>query len=186
MTKKRVFAGIAVLSFVWATVLMFREQNTPFAALFAILFAVLAVSLFLPNVKLLQVIPLVLLLVLSWLCIIPWSYKIAANLNMLPATGLQQSWWNEKWVNAFATYRPLSFMQLLGFGTVSWLHLDCISAILGVIALALITVCALLKDTMSSMKSVLQTVMLVLLIASGFSAMLCVAYFFTFCSIMEE
>ena len=189
MTKKRVFAGIATLAFVWATVSMFRAQNVPFAALFAILYALFAVSLFLPNVKLLQVVPLVLLVVLGLICIVPWSYKIATNLNLLPASGWQQSWWNEKWVNGYYYNFRIgkhSFISLLGFGTVSWLHLDCISAILGVVALILVLVSVLLKDTMASMKSTLTIVMMALLIASGFSAMLCVAYFFAFCSIMEE
>ena len=195
MTKKRVFAGIALLAFVWATVSMFRADNALFAALFAILYATFAVSLFLPNVKLLQVIPLVLLVVLGLLCIVPWSYKIATNLNLNSGYWQYPSWWNEWKIQSL--YNPYAFDPFdvpftlkgffgwLGFGTMQWLHLDCISAILGVVALILTLVSALLKDTMASMKSTLTIVMMALLITSGFSAMLCIAYFFAFCSILE-
>ena len=164
---------------------MHLSKDVLFQGVLLVLFGAISISLFLPNAGLLTAVPLLLVALLTWLSMIPWGLKISRNMGLYPEYWQMPSWWTcftDGWVTE-SDYN--NFFQLLGFGSMKWLHMDCISAFLGVCAVLVTAACTLLKELAVSMKTPLRILMMVLLIASGFHASLCVAYFFTFCAITE-
>ncbi|MBR2622974.1 MAG: hypothetical protein IKD15_01975 [Clostridia bacterium] len=192
MAKKRGYELLAALAFLLLTVhAIFNIEQVWFGVVRIALYAVMALLMLLPRVKKLTALPLILLVVIECICIIPYSYKLIHNLNLYTYQVLP-SWWDERMISsclakmysganvpAFETWKVF-----LGIGSMNWLHLDCISAFIGVLALLWLTKVAFSKG--KKVRNASNVFMIILLICSGFNPLACVAYYLTFCAFTQE
>ena len=145
MAKKRGFALLAALAFAVSIVdVVVNKEKIWFGIVRIVLYAIMAVLLLLNGRKALKI-PLFLLLLLEGLCIIPYSYKLTHDLAIYFEQPIP-SWWDEMELYSLSNQAAFeggittdSMLGWLGIGTMNWLHIECIGALLGVFAL-LVTV----------------------------------------------